>query len=65
VENNLKFQICIYYYLHTSLDKKQQPPTKVLPKAGLDERRVATFVLFSASVPADGILVIGRGNNQH
>jgi hypothetical protein len=41
------------------------PPTKVLPKAGLDERRVATFGLYSALVPADGILVIRSGNNQH
>lgn len=39
--------------------------TKVLTKAGLDGSRVATFVLYSALVPADGILVIGRGNNQH
>jgi hypothetical protein len=46
-------------------DKERQHTTKVLPKAGRDGSRVATFVLYSASVPADGILVVGRGNNQH
>jgi hypothetical protein len=44
---------------------KKHPLTKVLSKAGLDERRVATFVLYSAAVPADGNLVIGRNNIQH
>ena len=47
------------------LQNAKRQPTKVLPKAGRDGSRVATFVLYSASVPADGILVIGRGNNQH
>ena len=51
--------------LHYNACEKSERTTKVLSKAGRDGSRVATFVLYSASVPADGILVVGRGNNQH
>jgi hypothetical protein len=46
-------------------DIEKLPPTKVLTKAGQDKDVFQLQFVYLASVPADGILVIGSSNNQH
>lgn len=47
------------------MQNKQGISNKNIVKAGRTETVFQLLFIYLASVPADGILFVGRGNNQH